>query len=104
MGLFPDIQDYAKEKAIDLSLKYIPKDVFDKRAIAKNQVKFYDVSYIDVDYELKDNNISVELTDFAVFYNQDEDKVPTRKGSTILRISNGNLVKVKNDGGTLNKN
>ena len=99
MGLFPDIQDYAKDKAIDLSLKYIPKDVFDKRAIEKDQVKFYDVSYIDVDYELKDNTISIELTDFAVFYNQDEDKIPTRKGQSILKISNGNLIKVKNDAG-----
>ena len=99
MGLFPDIQDYAKEHAIDLSLKYIPKDVFDKRAVEKDQVKFYDVSYIDVDYELKDNTISIELTDFAVFYNQDEEKVPTRKGQSILTISNGNLIKVKNDNG-----
>lgn len=94
MGLFPDMQDIAKEKAIDLSLKYIPKDVFDKRAIAKNQVKFYDVSYIEVDYELNDNKISIELTDFEVFYNQDEDKVPKRKNSSILKISNGNLIKV----------
>lgn len=101
MGLFPDIQDYAKDKAIDLSLKYIPKDVFDKRAIEKNQVKFYDVSYIDVDYELKNNNISIELTDFAVFYNQDEEKVPTRKGQSILKISNGKLIKVKNDDGII---
>ena len=101
MGLFPDIQDYAKEQAIDLSLKYIPKDVFDKRAVEKDQVKFYDVSYIDADYEIKDNKISIELTDFAVFYNQDEDKVPKRKNSSILKISNGNLVKVKNDDGII---
>lgn len=99
MGLFPDIQDYAKAQAIDLTLKYIPKDVFDKRAIEKNQVKFYDVSYIEVNCELENNNISIELTDFAVFYNQDEDKVPTKKGQCILKISNGNLIKVKKDDG-----
>ena len=103
MGLFPDIQDYAKDKAIDLNLKFIPKDVFDKRAIEKDQVKFYDVSYIDVDYELKDNKISIELTDFAVFYNQDENKEPTKKGQSILKISNGNLIKVKNDNGVIKK-
>jgi len=93
MGLFPDVQDYAKDKSIDLSLKYIPKDVFDKRAIEKDQVKFYDVSYIDVEYELENNNISIELTDFAVFYNQDENKKPTARG--VLKIVNGNLVKEK---------
>lgn len=99
MGLFPDIQDYAKQQAIDLNLKYIPKDVFDKRAIEKDQVKFYDVSYIDVDYEIKDDTISIELTDFAVFYNQDENKVPTKKNQTILIIENGKLIKIKNDKG-----
>lgn len=99
MGLYPEVQDYAKEKAVDLSLKYIPKEVFDKRAVEKDQVKFYDVSYIDFDYELKENTISIELTDFAVFYNQDEDKLPTRKGQSILKINNGKLIKVKNDGG-----
>ncbi|WP_405309945.1 site-specific DNA-methyltransferase [Methanobrevibacter sp.] len=93
MGLFPEIQDYAKDKAIDLSLKYIPNDVFDRRAIENNQVNFYNVSYIDVDYTLKDNYVSVKLTDFAVFYNQDENKKPTPKG--VLKIVNGNLVKVK---------
>ncbi|MBR0370418.1 MAG: site-specific DNA-methyltransferase [Methanobrevibacter sp.] len=96
MGLSPDIQDHAKEIGIDLNLKYIPKEVFDKRAVDKDQVKFYDVSYIDVDYELKDDKISIELTDFAVFYNQDENKVPTRKNSSVLIIRNGNLIKVKN--------
>ena len=48
MGLFPNIQEEAKKKGIDLALKYIPRDVFDKRAVEKNQVVFHDVSYIEV--------------------------------------------------------
>lgn len=44
MGLAPNIQDEAKSKGIDLALKYIPKEVFDKRAVEKNQVQFHDVS------------------------------------------------------------
>ena len=48
MGLVPNVIDEAKEKGVDLSLKYIPRDVFDKRAIEKNQVVFYDVSYIEI--------------------------------------------------------
>ena len=47
MGLFPNIRDEAKRHKIDLRLKYIPKDVFDKRAVEKNEVVFADVSYID---------------------------------------------------------
>ncbi|KAF0159997.1 MAG: adenine specific DNA methylase Mod [Syntrophaceae bacterium] len=48
MGLFPNIQEEAKAKGIDLALKYIPREVFDKRAVEKNQVVFHDVSYIDI--------------------------------------------------------
>ncbi|MCF6249205.1 MAG: site-specific DNA-methyltransferase [Desulfobacula sp.] len=48
MGLFPNIQEEAKAKGIDLAMKYIPRDVFDKRAIEKNQVVFHDVSFIEV--------------------------------------------------------
>lgn len=48
MGLFPNIQEEAKSKGIDLALKYIPREVFDKRAVEKNQIVFHDVSYIEV--------------------------------------------------------
>src|SRR5208283_5885443 len=71
MGLFPNILDVAKSKGIDLSLKYIPRDVFDKRAVAKDQIVFNDVSYIEVKPHFKKNTVSIELIDFAVFYNQD---------------------------------
>ena len=48
MGLFPNIQEEAKAKGIDLAMKYIPREVFDKRAVEKNQVVFHDVSFIEV--------------------------------------------------------
>ncbi|MCB0626233.1 MAG: site-specific DNA-methyltransferase, partial [Saprospiraceae bacterium] len=44
MGLFPNVLDEAKAKGIDIAPKYIPADVFDKRAVAKNQVVFHDVA------------------------------------------------------------
>src|SRR3989344_7086199 len=74
MGLFPHIQEEAKDKGVDLALKYIPREVFDKRAIEKNQVVFHDVSYIEVRPIIKKNEIAIELTDFSVFYNQDSVK------------------------------
>jgi DNA modification methylase len=46
MGLFPNVLDEAKAKGIDISPKYIPADVFDRRAVEKNQVVFHDVSFI----------------------------------------------------------
>ena len=48
MGLFPNLLDEARSKGIDLAPKYIPADVFDKRAVERNQVVFHDVAFIEV--------------------------------------------------------
>jgi DNA modification methylase len=71
MGLFPNVLDEARAKGIDIAPKYIPAEVFDKRAVEKNQVVFHDVSYIEVKPHVKGNTVAVELTDFSVFYSQD---------------------------------
>ncbi len=77
MGLFPQIMDEAKSKGINLEMKYIPAEVFDKRAVEKNQVVFHDVSFIEVKAHVtkgkKDQpaTVAVELTDFSVHYSQD---------------------------------
>jgi adenine-specific DNA-methyltransferase len=46
MGLFPAVLDEAKKKGIDLAPKTIPPEVFDKRAVEKGQVRFFDVSFM----------------------------------------------------------
>ena len=69
MGLFPNILDEVKNKGIDLAMKYIPRDVFDKRAVEKNQVVFHDVSYMELKPHIKSSSVAIELTDFSVFYN-----------------------------------
>ncbi len=53
MGLFPNVLDEAKAKGIDIAPKYIPADVFDKRAVEKNQVVFHDVAFIEVKPHVK---------------------------------------------------
>lgn len=100
MGLFPNIQEEAKNKGIDLALKYIPRDVFDKRAVEKNQVAFHDVSYIEVKPHIKENSVAVELTDFSVFYNQDtlaNAESVLKNGSTKIVVENGKIIKVLKD-------
>lgn len=100
MGLFPGIQEEAKQKGIDMALKYIPRDVFDKRAIEKNQVVFHDVSYIEVRPHYKGNSIAIELTDFSSFYNQDtvENAIAGLKdGGRKVIIENGQIIKVSKD-------
>jgi hypothetical protein len=100
MGLFPNIQEEAKSKGINLSLKYIPRDVFDKRAVEKNQVFFHDVSYIEVKPHFNNNSIAVELTDFSVFYNQGSmEKTESKLGKNRdeIIIENGQVIKVYRD-------
>ena len=100
MGLFPRIQEEAKEHGVDLALKYIPRDVFDKRAIEKNQVVFYDVAYIEVRPHIKGNNIAVELTDFSVFYNQDtiaNAESELKDGGSKIVVENGKIIKISKD-------
>lgn len=100
MGLFPNIQEEAKSKGIDLALKYIPRDVFDKRAIEKNQVVFHDVSYIEVKPIVKKQSVVVELTEFSVFYNQDSIKAAEeslKDGGKKLIVDNGQIIKVAKD-------
>ena len=85
MGLFPTIQEEAKSKGLSLSYKQIPMEVFDKRAIAKNEIIFHDVAYIEFKPIFKGKKLSVELTDFAVFYKR-----------TILMLMKTWLRKVEN--------
>jgi len=100
MGLFPSVQEEAKGKGIDLTLKYIPREVFDKRAIEKNQVVFHDVSFIEVTPHIKKNSIAVELSDFSVHYNQDTianvEEILKPGGNKIV-VDNGQIVKITKD-------
>ena len=68
MGLFPNILEDARAKGIDIAPKYIPAEVFDKRAIEKNQVVFHDVAAIEVKPHVKGNSIAIEVTDFSVYH------------------------------------
>ena len=105
MGLAPNAQDEAKNKGIDLALKYIPREVFDKRAVEKNQVVFHDVSYVEVKPLYKEKKghptaIAVELTDFSVYYNQDtiaHAEESLKNGGSKIVVENGRIIKVTKD-------
>jgi DNA modification methylase len=104
MGLFPNVLDEARSKGIDIAPKYIPAEVFDKRAVEKNQVVFHDVAAIEVKPIVKANkrecSVAVELTDFSVFYSQDSiqhaEQTLKNKGSKIV-VEKGQIVKVTKD-------
>ena len=100
MGLFPNVLDEARSKGIDIAPKYIPADVFDKRAVERNQVVFHDVAFIEVKPHIKKTSVAVELTDFSVFYSQDSianaEATLKNKGSKIV-VDKGQIVKVTKD-------
>ena len=100
MGLFPNVLDDARTKGIDIAPKYIPADVFDKRAVEKNQVVFHDVSFIEVKPHVKGGSVAIELTDFSVFYSQDSianaEATLKDKASRIV-VEKGQIVKVSKD-------
>ena len=100
MGLFPNVLDEARAKGIDIAPKYIPRDVFDKRAVERNQVVFHDVSFIEVRPHFKGNGVAVELTDFSVFYSQDSiahaEATLKNKASKIV-VEKGQIIKVSKD-------
>ena len=102
MGLTPAIMDEAKKQGVELSLKYIPRDVFDKRAIAKGDVTFYDVAYVEAEPRVNGRNVTVELTDFGVFYRQEDvDQVINslkRKNQSKVIIDKGQIVKLTRTG------
>jgi hypothetical protein len=106
MGLFPNIQTEAKEKGIDLALKYIPREVFDKRAVERNQVVFHDVSYIEIKPYIREGKkgqppaIAIELTDFSVYYSQDNvDNAAEhmKEGKNKIVVESGKIIKVAKD-------
>jgi hypothetical protein len=100
MGLFPNVLDEARAKGIDIAPKYIPAEVFDKRAVEKNQVVFHDVSYIEVRPHVDGDKVAVELTDFSVFYSQDSiknaEETLKNKASKIV-VQRGQILKVIKD-------
>ncbi|MFA6397232.1 MAG: site-specific DNA-methyltransferase [Candidatus Paceibacterota bacterium] len=106
MGL--DFSQY-KDQNIDILFKKIPREVFDKKAVEKGQVKFYDVAFLEVEAIIsgKGNSkeLSIKLTDFSVFYNQDNDgeiEEALKPGSSKIVVKNGQVIKINKDKQTEN--
>lgn len=101
MGL--DFGEY-KNEGMDVAFKVIPREVFDKKAIEKGQVRFYDVAYIEIKPIIKGKGntkeLSIELSDFSVFYNQDntgEIEETLKAGGSKIIIENGQVIKISKD-------
>ncbi len=99
MGLTPQFIQELKEKGVSITLKYIPKDVFDKRAVEKGQVKFFDVAYLNSKEKIKGKTITIDLTDFVTHYTQDdiEELQQTMRAGSKVVIEDGQIYKIEKD-------
>jgi len=100
MGLVPYIKDELRQRGVDIRLRYIPREVFDKRAVEKGQVKFYDVAYVQVRPHIKGKTVQIELTNFTTNYTQDdleELEKTLNKGKSKVVIENGQIIKLTKD-------
>jgi DNA modification methylase len=110
MGLFPAVLEEARSKGLDLTPKYIPAEVFDKRAVDKGQVVFHDVSFVEATPRYEKRNkltVRIELTDFSVYYTQGAAETAIaamKEGKSEIICEQGQLYKVsKNNGGVVAK-
>jgi hypothetical protein len=73
--------------------------VFDKRAVDKNQVVFYDVAYVEAQPKLKGKTVTVTLNDFGVSYRQDDvDALAGEmKPGAKVTVADGQVVKIVKD-------
>lgn len=103
MGL--SFEDY-KDGGVDVAFKIIPREVFDKRAVERNQVNFYDVAYIDAKPIITGRGgikeLSIEITDFSVFYSQEIldsviEEISGSKNKTKIILDKGQIWKVTTD-------
>lgn len=104
MGLFPAVLEEAKSKGIDLTPKYIPADVFDKRAVDRGQVVFHDISFVEATPRYAKGKtardkltVKIELTDFSVYYSQGAAEAAIaalKEGKGDVICDQGQLVKI----------
>jgi len=97
MGVVPNAIEDAKKEGVKLNLKIIPREVFDKKAVADGAVKFSEVGYLDVKIETKKLEVSVTLSDFSVFYSQDSSELDgenLQKGKSKIVLDNGIIKKI----------
>jgi len=106
MALKPYIEQEMNEAGVNLKLKNIPREVFDKRAVEKGQVKFYDVAYLEIETILTNNKVQVKLKDFITTFTQDDlidIEQSLNRGSSKVVIEDGNIIKLTKDKGGILK-
>lgn len=104
MGLFPAALEEARAKGIELAPKTIPPEVFDKRAVERGQVQFFDIAYVEAQPRYAKGRsardkltLRIELTDFSVHYTQgaaEAAEAALKEGKSAVVCHDGQLYKL----------
>lgn len=97
MGVVPEAIDDARSKGVKLNLKIIPREVFNKKAVADGAIKFSEIGYLEAKVISNKLEVQVELTDFSIFYSQgslDLDGDSLQKGKSKIVLDNGIIKKI----------
>ncbi len=100
MGLHPTFTDEARFQGVNVALRYIPKDVFDQRAVKAGQVQFYDLAYVEVKTAVQNLSVKVTLADFNVYYRQEDIDAlggKLKPGGSKVTVANGQVLKLTKD-------
>jgi DNA modification methylase len=100
MGLFPNVRDVAAKQGVDLNCLYIPNDIFDKRAVKKHQIIFYNTAFIDAQIITKKDEFCIKLKGYIVFDSDtlfDEALSELDKGEKREILMKNSIIKVEKD-------
>ncbi|MDR2353864.1 MAG: hypothetical protein LBF22_12075, partial [Deltaproteobacteria bacterium] len=97
IGNYLKIFEIFKEHGINLALKYIPMDIFEKNQNIED-FDFRELGKITLKAKKRNNSVEVELSNYKCFYSQGEDSVKNLKNkSSLIKIHNGEVVKISRD-------
>jgi DNA modification methylase len=97
MGISPVLADKAKAQGLTLTLRYIPNDVFDPRAVKAGEVQFFEVGYLEIKPEIEALDLRVTLSDFGVFYRQADAldaESAMKSGTTRIVVDQGQVLRL----------
>lgn len=66
MGLHDLVSQVGDDYGVKVRLVSIPKESLEVTSPAKEEVRFFDLNYLDLDYEVKARTITVRLKDFII--------------------------------------
>ena len=87
MGLDELVDRIGEEYGIKVRLVQIPKEALEVKSPAKEEVKFFDLNHLEVDYKIEGKKVIVELKDFSIAnpeYLPDDVRVKIRKFTDLI--------------------